>query len=413
MMYWNDSLLRAPFFGSILISMMAAWMGTLLYLQRRTLVGELVSHASYPGIVLAILLSSGLAPDWAVVLGGIATSWFVLRALRAMERRKTSTDAALTFLLASSFGIGILAVSYLQGTLPRATLLLQSFLYGQAATLTDSAVRTYALLAGCIALCWFAVFPLLRTHLFDRTFAQSVGVPVQRIDRLILLLTLCTIALGIRSVGVILMTGLLIAPPVAARAWTNRLGTLLLLAGGIGALSGLVGLVLSVEGALAWKAHMGLARFTLPTGPVIVLVGSACALVSLLIAPKRGWIARWFRSRAFRHKVQEEHLLKALWKRDPIAPTRAYQRLVRQGWIAPDGKLTEDGERRAASIIRLHRLWEVYLTELGVDPHQVHGSAEEMEHVLTREMEERLTRLLANPKADPHDQPIPERGAKR
>lgn len=412
MMYWNDALLRAPFFGSILISMMAAWMGTILYLQRRTLVGELVSHASYPGIVLAILLSSGLAPDWAVVLGGVVTSWLVLRSLKALERRKTSTDAALTFLLASSFGIGILAVSYLQGTLPRATLLLQSFLYGQAATLTDSAVRTYALLAAFIGFCWLAAFPLLRTHLFDRAFAQSVGVPVQRVDRLILLLTLCTIALGIRSVGVILMTGLLIAPPVAARAWTNRLGALLLVAGGIGALSGMLGLFLSVEGAVAWKAHMGLSRFTLPTGPVIALLGSAFALISLLVAPERGWIARWFRSRAFRHKVQEEHLLKALWKRDPVAPSRALRRLVRQGWVA-DGRLTEDGERRAASIVRLHRLWEVYLTELGVDPHQVHGSAEEMEHVLTREMEERLTRLLADPKADPHDQPIPERGAKR
>lgn len=413
MSYLDDSLLRAPFWGSILISMAAAWMGTVLYLQRRTLVGELVSHASYPGIVLMILITSGVAPEWAIWLGGVATSWFVLRALHAMERRNTKTDAALTFLVASSFGVGILAVSYLQGTLPRATLLLQSFLYGQAATLTDSAVRLYAVLALLIGLFWLAAFPLLRTHLFDRAFAQSRGVPVARLDQILLLLTLCTIALGIRSVGVILMTGLLIAPPIAARAWTNRLGMLWVIAGAIGALSGMVGLVISVEGALAWKAYTGLSRFTLPTGPVIVLVGAFCALFSLLFAPERGWIARSLRLRSFRRQVQEEHLLKALWKKEEVKSSRALQRLVRQGWVSREGRLTEDGERRAASIVRLHRLWEVYLTELGVDPHQVHTSAEEMEHVLTREMEERLTKLLSDPKADPHDQPIPERGAKR
>lgn len=66
--------------------------------------------------------------------------------------------------------------------------------------------------------------------------------------------------------------------------------------------------------------------------------------------------------------------------------------------------------QKAASIVRLHRLWELYLTEtLGLHVENVHRTAEEMEHILTPEMEEKLTRLLDNPKSDPHDQPIPER----
>lgn len=89
------------------------------------------------------------------------------------------------------------------------------------------------------------------------------------------------------------------------------------------------------------------------------------------------------------------------------------RRLVAQGWAARIEKrysLTPDGVTKATSIIRLHRLWEVYLTDqLGVQAEKVHRSAEEIEHILTPELEERLTRLLSNPQSDPHQQPIPQR----
>lgn len=68
------------------------------------------------------------------------------------------------------------------------------------------------------------------------------------------------------------------------------------------------------------------------------------------------------------------------------------------------------GREKAASIVRLHRLWELYLTDtLGFQAEKVHRTAEEMEHILTPEIEEKLTRLLSNPKQDPHQQPIPEK----
>ena len=67
------------------------------------------------------------------------------------------------------------------------------------------------------------------------------------------------------------------------------------------------------------------------------------------------------------------------------------------------------GFHRASYIVRLHRLWEVYLVEhLGFGAERVHRSAEEMEHILTPEVEKELTRLLDDPEVDPHQQPIPE-----
>jgi manganese/zinc/iron transport system permease protein len=71
-------------------------------------------------------------------------------------------------------------------------------------------------------------------------------------------------------------------------------------------------------------------------------------------------------------------------------------------------QLTESGEREGARIVRLHRLWELYLVDvLGMGVERVHRSAEEIEHILTPELEERLSRILNDPSEDPHHQPIP------
>lgn len=71
-------------------------------------------------------------------------------------------------------------------------------------------------------------------------------------------------------------------------------------------------------------------------------------------------------------------------------------------------KLTKEGRLRAGKIIRFHRLWEVYLANyVGVGHERVHRNAEEMEHIITPELEQELTLLLNDPKLDPHAQPIP------
>jgi manganese/zinc/iron transport system permease protein len=120
---------------------------------------------------------------------------------------------------------------------------------------------------------------------------------------------------------------------------------------------------------------------------------------------------------AFRLRCIEENILKGMWKRGTISQNLTFMvrlalwRLKKEGWVNRHLELTNDGRQKAASIVRLHRLWELYLTEeLGFHAEKVHRTAEEMEHIITPEMEERLTRLLENPKHDPHQQPIPERG---
>ncbi|MCB1119309.1 MAG: ABC transporter permease, partial [Chlamydiia bacterium] len=149
-------------------------------------------------------------------------------------------------------------------------------------------------------------------------------------------------------------------------------------------------------------------------------------LLSLFIAPERGILFRYYRMLRFRWNCVSENILKSLWGREEsfneILSThdvsRCYLllvlwRLKHQGWLRyREGVyvLTSHGERRAKWIVRLHRLWEVYLADyLGVGEERVHCNAEEMEHILTKDLEKELVALLDNPKVDPHHQPIPDK----
>ena len=119
----------------------------------------------------------------------------------------------------------------------------------------------------------------------------------------------------------------------------------------------------------------------------------------------------------FRKQRLEENLLKFLWRQGGEASEEelkhveswTLRRLKRHGWIVthPKVRLTQDGRLKAAHIVRLHRLWEVYLVHIGQGVEKVHRNAEEMEHIITPELEKELEELLGHPKQDPHAQPIP------
>ena len=430
--FFTDPVFRGPTWGTLLMCVSSSLMGVILLLKRRCLLGETLSHAAYPGIIFGISLFALLFPEqsegafFAVLGGAFTTSLLGLKMIEWMERRgKSSSDAALCFVLALFFGAGTVAASALQMALPVWHQQVQTLLFGQAATMTDFHIVLYAVLTFCVAsLLWIGFRPL-QALLFDPDFAKASGLRTGLLERAIFWLLLLSLILGIRSVGVVLMSGMAIAPAIAARQFTDRLQIVFFLAALFGALSGLFGNILSVLGTVALSTPQE--KLTLPTGPAIILVGAAIALFSLLFAPKRGWIFRLVRIAGFRIRCLEENILKMFWKKESMTAKQVCKahrtaigmvplvlwRLKRGGWLESRGMdyiLSRDGAKKASSIVRLHRLWELYLaSELGFLNEKVHLSAEEMEHILTPDLEARLTCLLANPKIDPHDQPIPDR----
>jgi manganese/zinc/iron transport system permease protein len=197
------------------------------------------------------------------------------------------------------------------------------------------------------------------------------------------------------------MAGMLIGPAVAARPLTNRLSYHFALSGLFGVVSGFLGNYLSVvvpQGA-----------YSLPTGPMILMASSLFCFLSLLLAPRSGLVTRYLRMRRFSFQCAVENALKSLWKNEKSAFSPLIRfTLKHKKWIDPRGHLTPLGKAKAENIIRLHRLWEVYLVDyMGQKVEKVHRTAEEFEHLMSPELERELTELLHNPRHDPHHQPIP------
>lgn len=435
--YFTDAVLRAPTIGSMLMCLSAALIGVLAFLRKQVLIGEALSHAAYPGVILGVMAAGYFMADsvaetylafW-ILLGALLTSLLGVWVIHNLESRwKIRSDSALCFVLSAFFGIGITLASRVQFSFTTLYKKSLTYLYGQAATMVDFHIVIYGILSLAIVVMVVLLYKELQLVTFDREYAKTVGISTRILDSLVLGMIVLAVVVGIRSVGVVLMSAMLIAPATAARQYTHRLSAIFVLAGFFGLISGFLGNYLSVE-ITKIMLKGSVERFSIPTGPMIVMVATLICLFSLLFAPERGYFIRLIRIANFRRQRVSENILKTIWRISPVEPVtlpeiKRYQktsnvylkwilsRLIRQGWVKKITKntyqLTQEGEKWAAQIVRLHRLWEVYLTDcLGVGVERVHKSAEEMEHILTPELERELTQLLHDPKKDPHQQPIP------
>lgn len=435
--FFSDPILRGPTLGCMLMCLAAALVGVVVFLRRQSLLGESLSHAAYPGVVLGIAIAGALGISdteelWLafLIMGGAFTSALIgLWAIGFLERRlRVKTDAALCFVLSAFFGIGLTIASQVQFSYTMLFRQAQSYLFGQAATMNDTHIKIYAALALAIMMAIYFLYKELQIITFDHQYAKSLGVPVETIKGLLFILVVLAVVIGIRSVGVVLMSAMLITPAAAARQFSNKLYIVFPLAAFFGMLAGFFGNYFSFSLA-SFIANKQQTTAALPTGPMIVIVAAFICLLALFFAPQRGILTRAFRIASFRFNSLCDNVMKTIWRfnhgkavtLEQVAhyqsASRLYLRLILAnlcycGWLRRLGAntyvLTHEGEIWGAKIVRLHRLWEVYLVDyLGMGAERVHHSAEEMEHILTPELEQELVDLLHNPKKDPHSQPIP------
>ncbi|MBS0615757.1 MAG: metal ABC transporter permease [Verrucomicrobia bacterium] len=403
--FFTSPVLRAPTIGTMLMSFSAGIVGVIAVLRQRSLVGEALSHATYPGVVLSVILA-GFLPEIffapTILIGAFLFAFLGMQLLDVLERRlKIHNDAALCLILSLFFGLGILIASRIQVTHGLWYRQALSFIYGQAATMTDIYIVIYGALSVLILGFVVLFYRQLQATSFDPVFCKSIGIPYRLLDQAIYLLLALAIVIGIRSVGVVLMAGMLIAPAVAARPFAKTLAQQLALAGSIGVFSGFIGNVLSY--------HLSEEKYPLPTGPMILITAALLAFISLFFAPKTGVVVRYIRRRHYEQICRMENALKALWKGlKPTLNPLIRNMLQRRHWIDEKGTLTKAGKERALQIVRLHRLWEVYLVHyMGQKVEKVHRTAEELEHFLTPQLEAELLEILHHPTHDPHQQPIP------
>jgi manganese/zinc/iron transport system permease protein len=267
--------------GAALLGLAAGAVGCFAVLRRQSLQGDVVSHAALPGVAIAFLLG-GRSPVLLIV-GGAVAGWVALVLVGVIDRRsRVPTDAALGGTLAVFFGLGLALLHTIQKHVPDASQHpIDRYLFGQAANLRQDDLWVIGgLSVGALAILALA-WKELKLLSFDPDYAASVGFSVRGLDLLLTTLTVVAVVIGLKAVGVVLMTALLVAPGAAARQWTNRLGVMVVLAGAFGALAGAGGTVLA--------HHLGTRR-AVPTGPTIVLIATLLVLISLFFGRARGLV---------------------------------------------------------------------------------------------------------------------------
>lgn len=277
--------------GSALLGIISGALGTYAVLRRQSLLGDAISHAALPGIALAFLLTGSKTP-LILVFGAAMAGWVgTLLILSIVKLTRIKYDSALGLVLSTFFGFGLVLHTLIQRNGNANQAGLDTFLFGQAASLLERDVLTMGILGGIALLIMSLFWKELKLLVFDEGFATSIGLPVRALDILLTSLLTVAIVLGLQAVGAVLMSAMLVAPAVAARQWTNRLGHMVLLSALFGAIAGVSGTVLSSSAS------------RIPTGPTIVLCATLFVGLSFALAPNRGLVWHWVR-----HRRDKEHL---------------------------------------------------------------------------------------------------------
>ena len=269
--------------GATLLGVSAGVLGCFIVLKKESLVGDAISHAALPGICLAFLLL-GTKDLSLFLLGALAAGLLSMLIVRTVVKySKIKFDSALAIVLSAFFGLGLVFLTYIQRIPNSNQAGMEKFIFGQASTMLRREV--YQLLAvGIILLILIVLFwKELKLYVFNPEYADSLGFSTKRISLLLVLMTVLAVVAGLQTVGVILMSAMLISPAVGARQWTDRLSVMVVLAGFFGGVSGLLGTLVSSS------------IRNMPTGPSVVLVLSAFVLLSLIFAPNRGLLWRQIR----------------------------------------------------------------------------------------------------------------------
>ena len=260
--------------ATLLVGVVCAVMGTFVVLKGLAFIGDAVSHAAFPGLVIAYIL--GL-PRY---LGGAVAAVSTALAIGLVSRRsRLRFDTSVGVLFAGTFAFGVLLYSTIKGYVGD----LLGYLLGNVLGISVGDLVQVALL-GAIVL---AVVILIRKELLFATFdplgAAASGLPVAALEYLLLGLLGVTIVVSIQAVGVILVVAMLVTPAATAQLLVVRFEPLMLLAAALAMIAALSGLYLSFY-------------LNVASGASIVLVETLFFVLALLFGPRTGLLStRFFR----------------------------------------------------------------------------------------------------------------------
>lgn len=420
-------------------------LGCFLVLQRLSLLGDAMSHAILPGLAVAFIFTGSRSVTAMLVGAGVAA--LVTAGVSGGLRRvgRVNEDSALGVVFTTMFALGVLLITWVAARIdldPGCVLygLLELVPFDTVVLLGVDVPRAFLWLAVNLVLLVLLValfFKELRLVCFDADLATALGFRAAAVNVGLLSLVAATTVVSFEAVGSILVVALLVGPAATAQLLTDRLARMPWIAAGVGALSAILGYAL----ALHWNTSVA--------GMMSVVVGVIFVLAALF-APRHGVVMRRVHRLRLTLRIAREDLLADLYRQHelaigvvcpaevssdaaPSAPAehrnapggsparstwirRLALRELLAGGLAMRGRgpghdlqLTDRGRQVAQELIRVHRLWESYLSQdLGLAADHLHAPAHREEHFIAGELLEALEREVAA-RTDPHGKPIPGR----
>jgi ABC-type Mn2+/Zn2+ transport system permease subunit len=258
--------------ASLIVGVLCSTLGVYVVLRRMAFIGDALSHTILPGLVVSYL--NGWNLFGGAVVAGIATALGIGWLTRRESLRE---DAAIGIVFSGAFALGILLLSR-----TRSFRDLTAILFGNVLGVEPDDL----VLIGGIALLVLAILALLHKELeltsYDAVHATMIGLRPDALRAVLLVLLALTVVAGVQTVGVVLISAMLVTPAAAASLLTNRLPVMMALAAAIAVVASLAGLYISYYATVA-------------SGASIVLACTACFALA--------WLARSLRLRAHRPRA--------------------------------------------------------------------------------------------------------------
>lgn len=403
--------------ASAMVGLMCGMLGCFIVLRNMALIGDALSHAVLPGVVVAFVIFGNTALGiftGAVIAGLIAAvgiTWL-------QHNINTKNDAAIGIVFTAMFAMGVMGISRISKAESGVHVPdLTDFLFGNVLSVSTQDVNLTIGIMIYVGLSIVIFYRYLFATTFQPVIAETMGISTKVIHYYLMLLLSVAVVASLTTVGVILVVAMLITPAATALLLTDRLHWAVAISGIVGVLSTVVGFILAV-------------LLDTTPGPAMTVVATIFYLIAALFAPKKGLVFRTFRKRKLQHKIQLEDTLKQALKlnsKEKLSfPTllekvdfnksalRArLKTLQKNGFVKLTNNqviLTSTGQKEATKMVRAHRLWETYLVqEIGLTEEQIHEDAEKFEHLLTEELLDEVDLKLGFPTTDPHGSPIPKK----
>ncbi len=267
--------LQNALFASIMVGVICGIIGCFIILRRMALMGEAISHAVLPGVVIAYILG------YSFFVGAVTTGVLTALAIGCISRNtRIKDDTAIGVMFTAAFALGVVLITLQRGT----GTMLWNILFGNVLAVSRADLLMTCSVGLVVIACICIFYKQLLLSTFDPTMAHAVGLPTGLIHYLLmLLLSLVTVA-SLKTVGIILVVAMLITPGATAYLLTDRLSNMLWL-------SALLGVVASVTGVYFSFIY------DVATGGSIVLVSTLFFTLAFLFAPRQGVVSRWYRVR--------------------------------------------------------------------------------------------------------------------